>query len=104
MNRQQGTDSDNSIIGVYDSYKFSDGRIVAILKSFDGKLPNETVLEDSAGNKWKIKQYFWTTGSIEAYKKREEEEKQNIFQYLLEGVNLSEKPMKGITLNILKSA
>ncbi len=90
-------------IEVYDSYKFSDGRILAFLKSFSGKLPDQTFLEDGLGSRWKISQYFWTTGSIDAHKKRDKEEAENIFQYLLEGINQTEKPTKGISLTIVEA-
>lgn len=90
-------------IEVYDSYKFSDGRIVSFLKSFTGKLPDQTVLEDSSGSRWKIGQNFRTTGSFDAYEKREKEEAESIFQYLLEGINQNEKPRKGETLTIVEA-
>lgn len=90
-------------VEVFDSYKFSDGRILACLKSFSGKLPDQTVLKDSSGNQWKIKQYFWTTGSIETYEKREKEEAGNIFQYLIEGISQNEKPAKEAILKIVEA-
>jgi hypothetical protein len=95
---------DDIIFDVYDSYKFSDGRIVAFLKSPHGKLPNQTVLADSTGCQWAIKQYFRVTGSVETYEKTEVEEAQNIFQYLLEGLNQKEKPAKGSKLKVVQSA
>lgn len=90
-------------IKVYDSYKFSDGRIVAFLKSSYGKLPDQTFLEDGFGRRWKIRQYFWTTGSVQTYEKKEREEAENIFQYLLEGINQNEKPTKGEILTIVEA-
>jgi len=89
-------------VEVFDAYIFSDGRIVAFLKSFGGKLLDQTVLKDNSGNQWKIRQYVWTTGSIEAYEKREKEEAENIFQYLIEGINQAEKPAKGAILKIVE--
>lgn len=94
--------SNESFIDVYESYKFSDGRIVAFLKSPDCKIPTLTILEDDSGSQWRIKQYFWTTGSAEAYEKTEKEESQNIFQYLLEGINQNEKPTKGSKLKTIR--
>jgi len=90
-------------VEVYDSYKFSDGRIVAFLKSFRGKLPNQTILEDNSENRWKILQYFLTTGSIEAYEEKAKQEASNIFQYLIEGINQNEKPVKGAILTVVEA-
>ena len=56
-------------IYVIDSYKLSDGRIIAFLKSGNGKLFEQSILEDEAGHRWTIKCYFWTTGSPESYEK-----------------------------------
>ena len=94
----------DNLIDVYDSYKFSDGRIVVFLKSPDGKLPNQTILEDSLGCQWAIMQYLRVTGSIETYEKIEAKEPQNIFQYLLEGINQNDKPAIGSKLKATQSA
>jgi hypothetical protein len=88
-------------IYVIESYKLSDGTIIAFLKSENGKLSDQSILEDKAGHQWKIKCYFWTTGSPESYVKIKSEEAQNIFQYLLEGININEKPTKAARLKIL---
>ena len=88
-------------IYVIDSYKLSDGRIIAFLKSGNGKLFEQSILEDEAGHRWTIKCYFWTTGSPESYEKIKLEEAQNIFQYLLEDININEKPTKSSKLIIV---
>jgi len=90
-------------IDVIESYKLSNGMIIAFLKSKDGKIPDHSILEDSFGSKWKIKKYLRVTGSIETYEKTDKEEAQNIFQYLLAGVNQNDKPTVGSYLGIIKN-
>ena len=83
-------------IDVYDSYKFSDGRIIEFLKFTGGKIPWSTLLEDESGRQWRVQQYYWTTNSPEGYEKILTEEEQNIFQYLLVGLNHQDKPVKDL--------
>lgn len=90
-------------INVIESFKLSNGMIIAFLKSKDGKIPDDSILEDSFGSKWKIKQYLRVTGSIYTYEKIDKEEAQNIFQYLLEGLNQNDKPTVGSYLGIIKN-
>ncbi len=90
-------------IEVIESFKLSNGMIIAFLKSKDGKIPDDSILEDSFGSKWKIKQYLRVTGSIDTYEKTDKEEAQNIFQYLLEGLNQNDKPTVGSYLGIIKN-
>jgi hypothetical protein len=93
-------DISNNRIEVYNSYKFSDGMIVAFLKSTAGKIPSSTLLNDEAGREWMVKQYLWTTNSPEGYERTRSEEQQNIFQYHLLGINQQDKPTKGSFLNL----
>jgi hypothetical protein len=97
-------DKSNSWIEVIDSFKFSDGRLLAFLKYDRGKMSNLTTLEDASGRQWKVTQYVRTTGSVEHYQKTDEEEAQNIFQYLLEGIGHQEKPMKDSKLKLINGA
>lgn len=90
-------------VDVIESYKLSDGKIIAFLKSKDGKIPDQSILEDSFGSQWKIKQYLRVTGSIATYEKIDKEEAQNIFQYLLEAVNQNDKPIEGTKLEIIRN-
>lgn len=90
----------SSIVKVIESYKFSDGRIIAFLKCDKGKLSSGTILHDSNGRQWRIKQYLWTTGSVATYEKRSEEEGENIFQYLLDGLEHGDKPIINTSLTI----
>jgi hypothetical protein len=93
-------DSNNNSVEVYESYKFSDGMIVAFLKSTAGKIPLSTLLKDEAGREWMVKQYIWTTNSPDGYERIRSEEQQNIFQYYLLGINQDDKPTKGSFLNL----
>ena len=94
----------NSIVNVIESYKLSDGKIIAFLKYDQGKLPVGTILCDTDGKQWQVKQYFWRTGSIAYYRERTEEEAQNIFQYLLDGHKHGEKPLRSTSVIIRNSA
>src|SRR5262245_3812260 len=87
-------------VEVYDSYKLSNGKIIAFLKSNSGKIPSSTLLEDEFARRWMVKQYFWTTNSPEGYEKIRTEEEQNIFQYILTGINHQDKPTKDSILKI----
>ena len=93
-------DDKNYLVEVYDSYKFSDGRIIAFLRFTGGKIPASTLLEDESGRQWRVQQYYWTTNSPEDYEKILTEEEQNIFQYILEALNHQDKPVKDSVLKI----
>lgn len=86
-------------VNVIEAYKFSDGRIVAFLKSSNGRLSNNTFLRDDFGKQWIVKPFFHTY-SVEGFQKKEQEEAQNIFEYLLQCVNHDEKPATGSILHI----
>lgn len=93
----------NSAIEVVDAFRFSDGRIMAVLRSPAGRLADGTLLTDDAGNQWRIKSYFRSTSTFEGYRKREREEAAHIFQYLLEGIDQKERPITGTVLRIFPS-
>ena len=86
-------------IEVIESYKLSDGRIIVFLKSHNGKLADDIVLNSNDGKKWMTKSFFHTYGhsEIENIMNREAN---NIFEYLLEGINHDEKPIVGLFLSI----
>lgn len=62
------------------------------------------MLDDLSGNKWIIKSYVMVTGSFKTYDKIKEDEAQNIYQYLLEGVNAIKKPVADTFLKIVDGA
>jgi hypothetical protein len=83
----------NQVI-VHESFKFSDGRIIAFLHSKEGKLAPSTFLKDDSGKIWQVQQYYLTTNSTEGYEKIRTEEAQNIFQYILIAIDHNDKPTK----------
>ena len=89
-------------VEVMESFKMSDGRIIVFLKCYPGKLENRLKLMDDTYRLWLLKQYLVITGSFETFEKIKKEEKENIFQYLLEPINHTEKPLKGAKLKVLK--
>jgi|GEM_PF-2487782 len=77
---------------IIDSFKLSNGMIVAFIECADGKLPDSIILENHQHKKWKIKRYLQTTNSLEGYEKIKQQEMKNIFQYELEGIYHRDKP------------
>jgi len=94
----------NFCIEVIDSFKISDGRLLAFLQYDGGKMSNLTTLEDESGRQWRIRHYVRTTGGFESYQKIEKDEAQNIFQYLLEGIDHYDKPTKDSKLRLINGA
>lgn len=96
--------SDEKVL-VNESYKFSDGRIIAFLKCNPGKFERleKITLKDSTNKMWNVKQYITTYGSIEGYEKIQKLELENIFQYLLSGINHQDKPEVGSSLTLLEN-
>jgi hypothetical protein len=90
------------IVQVIDVYNF-DNEIIAVLQSLVSKFPKDALLEDDFGNRWLVKQYVSTTGSIDHYAKIEWHESQGIFQYLLQGVETSKELTKGSKLKLVRS-
>lgn len=87
-------------VEVIDSFKLSDGRIITLLKCYPGKLERQLELADDINKKWVLRQYLIITGSFDTYEKIRKEEKENIFQYLLEPQGHDTKPIKGSKLRI----
>jgi hypothetical protein len=90
------------IVQVVDIYSFNN-EMIAFLQSRVSKFPKGTMLEDDFGNQWRVKQYVWTTGSIDHYSKIEMHESQGVFQYLLQGVEHGKAPTKGSKLKLVRS-
>jgi hypothetical protein len=93
-------------VKVLESFKLSDGRIIAFLKCCSGKFENivDIVLSDSLTSKrWKVRQYLFTYGSVEGYEKIQKQETENVFQYLLLGIDHQDKPEVGASLQVLKN-
>ena len=94
----------DQFVQVIDSYKFSDGKLIVFLKWDHGKLADGIILDDLSGRTWIIKYYVRITGSFETYEKIERQEEQNIFQYLLDGGTVSEKPEINAFLKIISAS
>jgi hypothetical protein len=90
------------IVQVIDVYSFNN-EIMAFLQSRLSKFPKDTMLEDHFGNRWLVKQYILTTGSIDHHAKIEMQESQGVFQYLLQGVEHGKEPIKGSKLKLVRS-
>lgn len=97
-------DNKQNLVDISDSFKLSDDRLIAFIKSDHGKLDEFTILEDSRRRKWKIRGYIQAHGSIEGYEIIRQQEADNTFQYQLEGIGHSEKPTKGDRLKYFKRA
>lgn len=93
---------EDQFVQVINSFKLSDEKIIVFLKWKNGKLASGTLLDNLDGKTWAVR-YISTTGSIETYEKTIEEEKNNIFQYLLEPLSEREKPLVNTFLKIQKS-
>ena len=93
-----------NLVEIADSFLLSDSRMIAFIQADDGKLTDTTILENFHQKKWRIKQYLQVCGSIETYETIKLQEEQNTFQYLIEGIEHSEKPEKGEMLRVLKTS
>ncbi len=89
-------------VEVIESYQLSNGHMIAFLKCYAGKLDGPLKLTDDANKKWILKRYLTVTGSFETYEKTSQQEKENIFQYLLEPQDHDTKPTEGSKLSIYK--
>jgi hypothetical protein len=89
-------------VEVVESFKFSNGKIIAMLQCYPGKLDGSLELSDTSGRRWILKCEIKATGSYEAYEKDEDNAKKNIFQYLLEPIDHAGKPLKDDKLKIIK--
>jgi|688.fasta_scaffold119040_4 hypothetical protein len=90
------------IVQVVDTYSFNN-EMIAFLQSQVSKFPKGTLLEDDFGNRWRVKQYVRTMGSIDHHSKIEMQESQGVFQYLLQGVEHSKAPIKGSKIKLVRS-
>jgi hypothetical protein len=95
---------EDQFVKVMDSFKLSSGQIIVFLKWKNGKLASGTILDNLNGKQWVIKQYLRINGSFETYEKIGEQEKDNIFQYLLDLIGENEKPAIDTFLKIQNSA
>lgn len=93
----------HNLVEVIDSFKFSDGRLIAFIKSDCGKLTDSTILENYQKIKWKIKSSLHVMGSIKTYEIIKQQEEDNTFQYLLEELGHTEKPAKGEQMRLIKN-
>lgn len=93
-------------VEVIDSFKLSDGRIIAFLKCYPGKfnLVDQVILADDSNKRWNVRQYLIVFGSPEGQEKILKQESENIFQYLLSGIGHLDKPVKGSSLRALKNS
>ncbi|MBO9564080.1 MAG: hypothetical protein J7621_14950 [Niastella sp.] len=92
----------NDQVEVIESYQLSNGHMVAFLKCYVGKLDGPLELTDDANKKWILKRYAIVTGSFETHEKTIRQEKENIFQYLIEPQGHDTKPTEGSKLSIYK--
>lgn len=91
------------VVEIIDSYKLSDDRLIAFINSDDGKLDDSTILQDYQRKKWMIKGYLHVHGSIKNYETIKQQETENTFQYVIEGIGHTEKPVKGERLKVFKN-
>jgi hypothetical protein len=95
---------EDQFVKVISSFKLSSGLIIVFLKWKKGKLANGTMLNNLNGERWVVKQYLRVTGSFQTYEKTREEEKDNIFQYLLDPISEIAKPEIDVFLKIDQTA
>jgi len=93
----------NNSAEVMESYKLSDGRLIAFISSKNGKLEDFSILEDMQKKRWQIKAYLTVYGNPESYERIKRQESENTFQYLLEGIKHADKPLKGDYLKVYKN-
>ncbi|RYE57893.1 MAG: hypothetical protein EOP48_04820 [Sphingobacteriales bacterium] len=93
-----------NLVEVVDSYLLSDGRMIAFIKADSGKLADGITLENFHKRMWRIKQYLQVWGSIDTYEIIQRQEKENTFQYLLEGLGHLDKPEKDDRLKVLPTS